>query len=161
VSLVLADDGEPLYFVSQIQDITDRKTRERSVAEAATAHEHEATHDALTGLANRRLLEQRLSSLLDTSGRRAATCEVALLFCDLDGFKAVNDEHGHDAGDYVLRETASRLTATARSDDTVCRLGGDEFVVLMTTRPDEDARAVTAAVARRICDSLARIHRFA
>ena len=155
VSLVLADDGEPLYFVSQMQDITDRKTRERSVAEAAAALEHAATHDALTGLPNRRLLEQRLSSLLDPSGRRAATYEVAVLFCDLDGFKAVNDEHGHDAGDNVLRETATRLTATARSDDTVCRLGGDEFVVLMTTRPDEDVRTVTAAVARRICDSLA------
>lgn len=107
----------------------------------------------MTGLPNRRLIEQRLTSLLDPSERRAATHGVALLYCDLDGFKAVNDAHGHGVGDDVLCEAAARLTATARADDTVGRIGGDEFVVLMTTRLGEDARAVTAAVARRICSA--------
>lgn len=159
VSLVRADDGDPLYFIAQVQDISDRKTSESAVAEAnalrAALLEQAATHDDLTGLPNRRLVEQQLSSLLDPSERRAATHGVAVLYCDLDGFKAVNDEHGHHAGDDLLREVADRLTAGARSRDTVGRLGGDEFVVLVRTRAGEDVQAVTAVVARRICAALA------
>jgi len=156
VSMVLADDGEPLYFVAQIQDITERKHNEQALAEAAAALQHSATHDALTGLPNRRVLEQRLSELLDPDGRRASDQEgVAVLFCDLDGFKVLNDEHGHDVGDSVLCEVAERLIATARSDDTVARLGGDEFVVLLKPQFGEDTLAMSTRVAQRINEALA------
>jgi len=160
VSLVLADDGEPLYFVSQMQDITDRKLSDEVLAEAHALHaaelEHAATHDGLTDLPNRRLVEQRLSSLLAVPGRRASEHGVAILFCDLDGFKSVNDVHGHNVGDSVLRAVAERLTSCARAGDTVARLGGDEFVLLLTTPLGDDLRAVTTAIAHRICDALAQ-----
>ncbi len=155
VGLVVADDGDPMYFISQIQDITDRKAREIATAEAnaiaAAQLEHAATHDALTGLPNRRLVEQRLSDLLDPADRRVATHGIAVLFCDLDGFKSVNDDFGHDTGDNVLSEAAGRLTAAARFGDTVGRLGGDELVVVMGTRVGEDAQLLSATVAQRIC----------
>jgi GGDEF domain-containing protein len=86
---------------------------------------HLANHDALTGLANRRALEDTLTQEL-TSGQMVAVC-----FMDLDGFKQVNDTQGHDAGDEVLRVVSARLTAQARAGDCVARLGGDEFVVLL------------------------------
>jgi diguanylate cyclase (GGDEF)-like protein len=95
-------------------------------AEAASAHA--ATHDRLTGLANRALLYDRLEHALAT-GRRRGT-PVAVLFLDLDGFKAINDENGHHVGDLVLMEVASRLTASLRAGDTLARLGGDEFVIV-------------------------------
>lgn len=155
VSLVVDDDGDPMYFISQMQDITDRKTREISIAEAhateAALLEHSATHDELTGLPNRRLVDRQLHDLLDPTERRASTHGIAVLFCDLDGFKDVNDRHGHDAGDKVLQEVAGRLVAAARTGDIVARVGGDEFVVLMETRIAEDAQAASIAVAQRIC----------
>jgi diguanylate cyclase (GGDEF)-like protein/PAS domain S-box-containing protein len=85
---------------------------------------HEATHDTLTGLPNRR----RMQDALDTSLRRES---VAVLFVDLDGFKPVNDAYGHEAGDELLRQVADRLSACVRGDDVLARVGGDEFVVLM------------------------------
>ncbi|MCX6401732.1 MAG: diguanylate cyclase [Propionibacteriales bacterium] len=158
-SVVQDDDGAPLYFIAQIQDISDRKAREHAIAEANAAAaarlEHAAMHDDLTGLPNRRLIEQQLSHLLEPSDRRAVELGVAVLFCDLDGFKAVNDVHGHDAGDSLLRGVAERLSAAARSGDIIGRLGGDEFVVLVRTGADNDVPAVTAAIAERICSSLA------
>lgn len=90
------------------------------------AANHLANHDALTGLANRRALEEALSQAL-ALGRMVAVC-----FMDLDGFKQVNDTQGHDAGDEVLRVVAARLMSQARPGDCVARLGGDEFVVLLS-----------------------------
>lgn len=90
------------------------------------AANHMANHDALTGLANRRALEDTLTQEL-ASGQMVAVC-----FMDLDGFKQVNDTQGHDAGDEVLRVVSARLTAQARAVDCVARLGGDEFVVLLS-----------------------------
>ncbi|MEN3359416.1 MAG: hypothetical protein V7637_3398 [Mycobacteriales bacterium] len=92
--------------------------------------EHQATHDALTSLPNRRLLSDRLRRALDQTARTEHT--MALVFMDLNGFKAVNDRLGHDAGDEVLRITASRLVDLVRGGDVVARLGGDEFVVIAT-----------------------------
>ncbi len=90
---------------------------------------HVATHDELTGLPNRLLHHQRLEQAI-AGARRHERC-VALLLVDLDGFKPVNDRHGHAAGDAVLRQVAQRLRSGLRAEDTVARIGGDEFVVLI------------------------------
>ena len=108
-----------------------------------------ARYDALTGLPNRLLLRERFQA----SSRAAAKADtrLAVHFIDLDGFKAVNDGHGHPAGDEVLRQVARRLEETVRSNDTVARLGGDEFIVLQTdvTHGDE-----AEMLARRIIRNL-------
>jgi diguanylate cyclase (GGDEF)-like protein/PAS domain S-box-containing protein len=95
---------------------------------------HEATHDALTGLPNRRRMQDALDNSLSVDA-------VAVLFVDLDGFKPVNDAHGHEAGDELLRQVAARLSACVREGDVLARVGGDEFVVLMpgvTAQADAD-----------------------
>ncbi|HEY4098405.1 MAG TPA: diguanylate cyclase, partial [Baekduia sp.] len=89
---------------------------------------HRATHDALTGLSNRAGFGQRMTLALDEGDRRM----VGLLFIDLDGFKGVNDAHGHEVGDALLRQAAQRLTTLVRAGDTVARLGGDEFALILT-----------------------------
>jgi len=98
---------------------------------------HAALHDDLTGLPNRALLVDRLDAALTRSGHDQR--EVAVLFCDLDGFKFVNDTSGHAAGDQVLREIGHRLTAVLRDGDTVARVGGDEFVIVIEpwNRPEK------------------------
>ncbi len=102
---------------------------------------HEAFHDPLTGLANRALLADRLGQALARSGRGGTT---AVLVVDLDGFKHVNDTHGHAAGDAVLAGVAGRLAAAVRPADTVARVGGDEFVVLCQDLDEAAARALAA-----------------
>lgn len=91
--------------------------------------EARANRDPLTGLPNRRLLQDRLEQALQRAQRRG--CHAAVIVLDLDGFKPVNDTHGHAVGDVVLRRVAKRMRAAIRSEDTVCRLGGDEFVVII------------------------------
>jgi diguanylate cyclase (GGDEF)-like protein/PAS domain S-box-containing protein len=113
--------GQSRMLLVQIDDVTARKDAERELR-------HHAAHDPLTGLPNRRLLLHRFSSVLERT--RASGRPGALLFCDLDHFKLVNDGYGHEAGDHALREIATRLTAGVRHGDTVARLGGDEFAVL-------------------------------
>ena len=99
---------------------------------------HQANHDSLTGLSNRRALNDALQVDLDTHR------PSAVVLVDLDGFKAVNDQHGHAAGDALLAAVGRRLLACARGDDLVCRLGGDEFAVLVRDVPD-DVQALAAA----------------
>ena len=127
VAGVRGPDGSLRHLVSHVDDITRRKT---SLGEAGTRDDlaHWATHDHLTGHANRRYLE----NFLDTSFgvRRRADDRFAVLFLDLDDFKPVNDEHGHHIGDEVLRTIARRLRNTCRHDTLVARYGGDEFVVV-------------------------------
>ncbi len=95
-----------------------------------------ALHDPLTGLPNRHSLDERLATALTRASRSHEP--VALLFIDLDGFKQVNDEFGHAAGDDVLREVARRLQLAVRATDVVARFGGDEFVVLLDTEVRDD-----------------------
>ncbi|RZU49530.1 PAS domain S-box-containing protein/diguanylate cyclase (GGDEF)-like protein [Krasilnikovia cinnamomea] len=105
---------------------------------------HEALHDALTGLPNRRRMQDALDSTLSSDA-------VAVLFVDLDGFKPVNDMHGHEAGDELLRQVADRLSACVRAEDVLARVGGDEFVVLMPGILDQaDADAMSARVCAAI-----------
>jgi diguanylate cyclase (GGDEF)-like protein len=128
---VIALPDQPDVLLIQADDVTDRREREARLR-------HRADHDPLTGLPNRRVLRQRLVITLARPDRAGA-----LLFCDLDGFKAVNDRHGHAAGDEVLREVARRLRRSVRERDLVARLGGDEFVVVLT-----DLAAVPDSVER-------------
>ena len=109
-----------------------------------------AFRDALTGLPNRLLFDDRVATAVQRSVRDGAS--LAVLFVDLDGFKPVNDSFGHACGDAVLREMAKRLAAQARDTDTIARIGGDEFVVLLEGNPDA---AAVARIADRIIDTIA------
>ena len=129
--------GTGLVLAALAADLTGRDEVERELG-------HRAAHDHLTGLPNRVLLHERLGQVL---GRAEPGRAVAVLFLDLDRFKAVNDSLGHAWGDAMLVQTAARLQATARPRDLVARLGGDEFVVVC---PDLDDPAEAGAVARRM-----------
>lgn len=142
--------GNVLYqglpaVIGTVYDITEQhRSRERI--------EHKAMHDPLTGLPNRATLMERLERAL------ARTLEgdgppLALLFLDLDGFKTVNDTHGHDAGDRLLMAAARRIRRCVRAADTVARIGGDEFVLLL---PGVDSRDQALAVAEKVRTALAR-----
>jgi diguanylate cyclase (GGDEF)-like protein len=115
-------DSEVLT-ITTIHDISDTKLREKSLVKLAY-------QDPLTGLPNRLLFEERLDGELHRAHRYKE--QFAIFFLDLDGFKAVNDQFGHDVGDKLLSEVSSRLTGNIRETDTVARLGGDEFVILYT-----------------------------
>jgi diguanylate cyclase (GGDEF)-like protein len=108
--------------IVQIEDITERRLAELEVRRAAA-------RDPLTGLSNRTELMQRLTQLCVTSRETQTT--GAVLFCDLDGFKAINDTFGHPAGDTALIACAARLAALVRGTDRAYRVGGDEFVILL------------------------------
>jgi diguanylate cyclase (GGDEF)-like protein len=112
---------------------------------------HRAMHDQLTGLANRLQFTERLRAAIEVA--RADSQPVTLLYMDLDGFKPVNDEFGHDVGDQLLVAVAKRLAACTRSEDTVARLGGDEFAVLIDCqRGTADADGVTERLAAVLSD---------
>lgn len=123
-----------------VQDITERKEAENQLR-------HVAHHDTLTALPNRTLFHDRLQVALSRSRRRDS--HVALLFIDLDGFKAVNDSCGHNVGDALLRTVAQHLKQTVRESDTVARLGGDEFAVIL---PDVRSARAPGHVAQKILD---------
>jgi diguanylate cyclase (GGDEF)-like protein/PAS domain S-box-containing protein len=119
----------PLRSLAVLQDVTEKKRLQM--------RSYFAEHDALTGLPNRVLMLDRLKVLCAHHARQRGVFAVG--FLDLDHFKQVNDQYGHDAGDQLLKAVAERLQATLRADDTVCRIGGDEFVVLLggVSRADE------------------------
>jgi diguanylate cyclase (GGDEF)-like protein/PAS domain S-box-containing protein len=138
--------GEVRHFVVAHYDVTEKRRYEAQL-------EHQATHDALTGLANRTLLAVRLREEVAAAARHGYALWV--LFVDLDRFKLVNDSLGHPAGDAFLRVIAQRLTAAVRPEDTVARLGGDEFVLVLADRGDGQLSAgavgrIMAAIARPV-----------
>ncbi|CAM9871636.1 unnamed protein product, partial [Phaeothamnion confervicola] len=141
--VVRAADGSPERVIGVSQDVTERKRQEEEVR-------YLAYHDTLTGLPNRRLLDDRLRQAVFSAQRRDA--RLAVMAIDLDHFKSVNDSLGHKAGDSVLREIAHRLASCVRRADTLARQGGDEFVIVM---PGLALDADCAVVAEKILRTLA------
>nr|WP_301288582.1 MULTISPECIES: EAL domain-containing protein [Methylorubrum] len=137
-------EGKPVWFEGTVADATERKRAQALI-------EHMARYDALTGLPNRRLFQETLSREID--GARRDGGWVAVLCCDLDRFKAVNDTFGHPAGDALLRVVAGRLRGALRDDDVVARLGGDEFAIILPGRGEP--RRI-AAVTRRLTQAAGR-----
>ena len=132
---VFRRDGKPVRLLGTVHDITERKQYEQQLT-------YLATHDALTGLPNRNLLEDRLKQAIGHADHSGKT--LAFLYLDLDNFKLVNDSLGHDRGDSLLMEVGLRLTRELRDGDTLARLGGDEFsAILADLAKPEDARFVT------------------
>ncbi len=136
IASVRDSQGNLSHYVGTFSDIT-------SIKDAQHHLEKLASFDTLTGLPNRGLLADRLNQALSQAERRSRL--LAICFLDLDGFKAVNDKHGHEAGDILLREVAKRLNNCVRAGDTVARLGGDEFVVLLGDIKDVDELDTTVA----------------
>ncbi len=133
ISAVLDDQGHAQQYVSMFSDITLQKEHERQL-------EHIAHYDALTGLPNRVLLADRLHQAMAQARRH--TLHLAVAYLDLDGFKAINDHHGHAIGDQLLIVLASRLQLALREGDTFARLGGDEFVAVMADLVSIEASAI-------------------
>jgi diguanylate cyclase (GGDEF)-like protein/PAS domain S-box-containing protein len=136
--------GNRMHDVSIVEDISARRTAEERV-------HYLATHDGLTGLPNRTMFAELLSLSVATAKRHGNLC--AVLFIDLDRFKIINDSLGHEAGDILLREIASRLRACVRGSDVVARLGGDEFVVLLQ---DVNDQAQVSTIARGMLSAAMR-----
>lgn len=114
-------DGDK-YFIVTLEDITEQK-------KLAKRYQHLATHDPLTGLANRTLLEDRFSHA--TLNATRSSKKLAILMCDLNEFKKINDKYGHNFGDLVLQTVAKKLKESVRDSDTVARYGGDEFILIL------------------------------
>ena len=142
--VVLDDEGQPLHLQGYLLDITREREAEQQLRQLAL-------YDPLTGLANRTFFHERLRHAAGL--RHTALRRTALLFIDLDGFKAVNDRWGHDVGDEVLKETARRIAEFIRAGDTAARLGGDEFAVVLTEGVEPE-RAVE--VAERLLGQIAQ-----
>jgi len=134
--------GRVTSVIGVATDITERKRAEDTIR-------HMAYHDSLTGLPNRELFERTLTEQLAEAARKRE--RLAVLFVDLDGFKAVNDTVGHAEGDSVLREVAARLAALVRSGDFVARIGGDEFLILL---PDVKSLDEALAASGRVLKGL-------
>lgn len=129
-------------FIGTIRDITERKADEEKIL-------HLANHDALTGLPNRRLLQDRIEQIIARAQRSGA--KFSVMFLDLDKFKPINDSLGHNTGDTLLQTVAGRILACLREEDTVARQGGDEFIVLLSSM---DSPRDALAVAQKILSAL-------
>ena len=159
-------DGQPLHFISIVQDISARKAAEdalrrandelesrvaertRELETAIRELDRLVTHDPLTGLLNRRGVLQKVAELQGISARTGHA--LAMFYMDLDGFKRVNDLHGHEAGDVVLKTCADRIRGRLRVQDGAGRLGGDEFIAVLET---DDPRSMSV-VAESLLEAL-------
>lgn len=132
-------DGSFAGIIESSRDITERRRAEDQLR-------HRAEYDALTGIPNRQLFYDRLQQAITLATREGR--QIGVLFIDLDGFKAINDTLGHQAGDQLLQEVASRLLTCLRKSDTLARMGGDEFaVILINIGPDYEQQAVRRKIA--------------
>lgn len=147
ITAVKGDDSTVTHYVATMHDISERKAAEEQIHNLAF-------FDPLTGLPNRRLLQDHLQHALASSARTHN--HGALMFLDLDKFKVLNDTLGHDIGDLLLQQVAQRLLGCVREADTVARLGGDEFVVLIEelNGRQAEARSQTASIGQKILDAL-------
>lgn len=147
ITTVKDDQQRSTHYVGTFTDISLRKSAEEKIRNLAF-------YDPLTNLPNRRLLMDRLEQALATCQRHQR--KGALLFVDLDNFKTLNDTHGHDKGDMLLTQVATRLSACTRGGDTVARLGGDEFVIMLENLSDDPIEAINQAetVGEKIIQSL-------
>ncbi len=144
ITAVRDGTGEVTNYVGTFTDITERKSHQKQL-------EMLAHYDPLTGLPNRVLLDDRLRQAMVQSRRRQQL--LALAFIDLDDFKAVNDHHGHEAGDHLLTVLAERMSHCLRASDTLSRLGGDEFVAVLGDLPDPQA---CVPLVQRLLDAAAQ-----
>ncbi len=141
---ILGDNGEVSGVVSSIRDIADRKVIEQQL-------EHDASTDFLTGLPNRRVFMRRLEALSEDSSRTAPGC-VAII--DLDHFKSINDSHGHQAGDQILKNFAQCALSVLRGDDVIARIGGEEFGLIFHGASIEQATVICERLRKRIDSTL-------
>ena len=147
------ESGQIVGLVGITREINELRQVEQAL-------QHLATHDPLTGLPNRFLMVDRMSQLL-ARGRRSGA-GFAVIFMDIDRFKDVNDAHGHEFGDLLLRAVADRLSTSVRQSDTVARIGGDEFVVIVDSMGAGEAETVASNIQRTLAASFAvqrhRVH---
>lgn len=143
-NMTMLEGSEAGIIEGTVIDITDRKYAQEEM-------EYQAYHDVLTGLPNRLLFRDRISMAL--AHARRTTRSVAVMFLDLDNFKAVNDSHGHTVGDRFLQAVALRLVGCVRAEDTVARMGGDEFTLLLADVADGHG---AATVASKILETVSR-----
>ena len=139
LALVRGEHEKPVFYVSQYQDITQAHADQVDL-------KYRAAHDSLTGLINREELSRRAEQTLAQTPRRTGV--PALMYCDLDNFKKINDSRGHAIGDQVLQATAERISSVLRGTDQVARMGGDEFVVLLSDVADVEAALAVAEKVR-------------
>lgn len=148
VGRVTGPEDPVAFHVHLLSDVTRSRQMREELA-------HQATHDVLTGVANRRRVLDRFQTLVDAGAAVRGAGGVGVVFCDVDGLKAVNDTLGHAAGDRVLTEVAGRLAGALRSDDEVGRVGGDEFVVLLHRLSSEsDLRAVAEKLRAKVAGTI-------
>ena len=145
-------DGVPAFGIVMVENITERKLAEEALRVQYELNEHRASHDELTGLANRSLFRDMSTREIDLATSGGAGGRVAVLMADLDNFKYVNDSLGHHAGDVVLQQVGARLVSALRASDTVARLGGDEFAMLLGGIAD---RAMVETLVMRVRAALA------
>ncbi|WP_164738573.1 sensor domain-containing diguanylate cyclase [Aquabacter cavernae] len=157
-TLVRFEDGTPRCFVSQIQDISTRRSmsaelavRQAELEEANSKLLQLAAHDPLTGTLNRRALRQRLDADMQDAQRTGAP--LGFIMVDVDHFKAYNDAHGHLEGDFALKVVAQCLMTAARESDAVGRFGGEEFLLVLPNTSETDAKSVAERLLKRIAAS--------